>query len=350
MACNNSQAQSFFNDAYDVTQEVFSQIDHASHYDISLAGLRVRLSFAGENLPPLIIPALTHLLNSNSACEPEFTVLIWDTYSGGVNLPKFSGKVSDIKFRGEIEGLNSERFYAAHFSHANLLSVYDAEQKLGIICTSNPFHFPAFEVACPVRAIISWILQSNGRSLVHAAAIGTDNGAVLLGGDSGAGKSSTALRGLLNNMYYFGDDICGIENLACTSIVHSIYSSAKIHKYDESKFSPLISAKAKILGIEEHEKQIYFLSPSFDSQLKLSAQIKAILIPDHSVGPMRMELISTGLAASLIGSSTNSLLPRSGIETIKVVANTARNVPCIRFHLGPDPFAVAPAIADFLNS
>jgi hypothetical protein len=301
-------------------------------------------------MPQVVLPALAHLLQSTSESEPEYTVFIWDTQSARIKLPKFSGSVDDIKFRGEIDGLNSERFYAAQFSHANLLSLYDSERKIGIICTSNPFHFPAFEIACPLRGVISWILQSSGRALIHTAAIGTQNGAVLLGGDSGAGKSSTALRGLLNDMFYFGDDICGIENHGSASTVYSIYSSAKLHAYDQPKFSGLTPSKAHITGMEAHEKEIYLLSPNFNSQLRLSSRIKAILIPDHSSGPMRMEPISKALTANVISASTNSLLPRSGIETIKAIANTARNVPCIRFHLGPDPHAVAPAIADFLNS
>lgn len=346
----NSQAQSFFDSAYDITEKVFSSNQPISHNDISVAGLRVRISFAGENMPRIILPALAHLVQATSEREPEYTVFIWDTQSAGMKLPKFSGAVEDIKFRGEIEGLNSERFYAAQFSHANLLSLYDSKRKIGIICTSNPFHFPAFEIACPLRGVISWVLQSSGRALIHAAAIGTQNGAVLLGGDSGAGKSSTALRGLLNNMFYFGDDICGIENHGSSSTVHSIYSSAKLHAHDQSKFSELTLSKANITGMESHEKEIYLLSPYFDSQLRLSSPIKAILIPDHSNGPMRMEAVSKGITANVISASTNSLLPRSGIETIKVIANTVRNVPCIRFHLGPDPRAVAPALADFLNS
>jgi hypothetical protein len=346
----NSQAKIFFDNAYDNVEQVFSRVEPITHYDICLAGLRVRLRIAGVNMPSLIIPALAHLLQNSSECEPEYTVFIWDTPTAEIKLPKFSGNVDDIKFRGEIEGLNSEQFYAAQFSHANLLSLYDSKRKVGIICTSNPFHFPAFEIACPLRGVISWILQSSGRALIHAAAIGTQHGAVLLGGDSGAGKSSTALRGLLNKMFYFGDDICCIENHGLTSTVHSVYSSAKLHVHDKSKFSGLTSSKATIYGMESHEKEIYLLSPNFDSQLRLSSKIKAILIPDHTNGLMRMEILSKALTANIISASTNSLLPRSGIETIKVIANMVRNVPCIRFHLGPDPQAVAPAIAEFLNS
>lgn len=345
----NSQAQCFFDDAYDIVKEVFSHTTATSHYQISLADLKVKLSFAGDNMPKVVIPALAHLLQPSSEAEAEYTVFIWDTQSAGIKLPKFPGGVEDIKFRGEIEGLNSERFYVAQFSHANLLSLYDSERKIGIVCTSNPFHFPAFEIACPLRGVISWILQSSGRALIHTAAIGTQNGAVLLGGDSGAGKSSTALRGLLNHMFYFGDDICGIQNRGTTSTVYSIYSSAKLYAHDQSKFSGLIPSKANISGMNAREKEIYLLSPHFDSQLKLSAPIKAILIPDHSGGPLRMEPVSKALTANVISASTNSLLPRSGIETIKAIANTVRNMPCIRFHLGPNPDAIAPAIAQFLN-
>lgn len=345
----SSKAQSFFNVALDIVNQVFSRIDHISYCDISLAGLGVRLCIAGGNMPSVTLPALAHLRQNSPECEPEFTVYIWDTQSAETKLPKFDGSVNDILFRGEIKDLNSERFYAAQFSHANLLTLYDSERKIGIVCTSNPFQFPAFEIACPLRAVISWILQTNGRTLIHAGAIGNENGAVLLGGNSGAGKSSTALRGLLHGMLFFGDDICGVENLSTTSTVHSIYSSAKLFPVDQSRFSGLSLAKTSAHEIGAHEKEIYLLSPHFDPQLRLSSPIKAILIPDHSNGPMRLEAISKGHTANVMSASTNSLLPRAGIETIKVVANTVRNVPCFRFHLGPNPDAIAPAIIDFLS-
>ena len=346
----DSKAQCFFEDSYDIVEQLFSKDVPVTDYDISLAGIKVRLRIAGTNMPSLIIPALAHLLQNNSEYRPEYTVFIWDTQSAKTKLPKFYGSSSDIQFRGEINGLNTERFYAAQFSHANLLTLYDSVRKIGIVCTSNPFQFPAFEIACPLRAVISWILQSNNMALIHAAAIGTEKGAVLLGGDSGAGKSSTALRGLLNQLLYFGDDICGIENHGAVSTVHSIYSSAKLHANDQAKFNGLSVAKANIPLMGEHEKQIYLLSPHFNSQLSLSSPIKAILIPDHANGPMKMEALSKGYTTNVISASTNSLLPRSGIETIKVIANTVRNVPCLRFHLGPDPDAIAPAISDFINN
>jgi len=171
----------------------------------------------------------------------------------------------------------------------------------------------------------------------------------LLGGHGGAGKSSTALRGLLNGMLFLGDDICGIDNNISVPVAHSIYSSAKLHIHDVKHFQGL--EKTKLLDEKKfhHEKQIYFLSPHFDSQLTHSLPIKAILIPKHSSGSLRIESISTAYVVKVMTSSTNCLLPRAGIHTFNTLSSLMRKVPCYQFHLGPDPKDVAPAITDFLE-
>lgn len=345
---SESLARTFFEAAKSVTQKAFDT--HPAHNrDLLIAGLRVRLSFAGNAMPPLVLPALAHLTNPEKHVKPDFTIFIWDTPSTGQALPSFAGKIEDILLRGEISGLNTERNYAAYFPYARLLSLYDAKEGIGIICTSDPTIMPAFEIACPLRSILSWILNTNNKSLIHAAAVGTKDGAVLLGGNGGAGKSSTALRSLISGMLYLGDDICGIDNSISGPVAHSIYSSAKLHTHDAHHFQGL--EKTKLLDEKKfhHEKQMYFLSPHFDGQLTSSLPIKAILIPKHSSGPLRMEPISTAYVVKVMTSSTNCLLPRAGVHTFNTLSSLVRKVPCYQFHLGPHPKDVAPAIIDFLE-
>ena len=349
VAASTLSAQSFFESATRITQKAFSQANTTSQHDILIAGLNVRLLFAGAIMPPLVMPALTHLKSPLSNTAPDFFIHIWDSVSSNQSLPDFPGKLDDILLRGEIAGLNNERYYSAFFPYARMLSLYDAKQRTGIICTSDPSIMPAFEIACPLRSVLSWILKSNSRVLIHAAAIGTKDGAVLLGGDGGAGKSSTALRSLISGMQYVGDDICCLENRPDGSYAHSVYSSAKLHAYDSPNFPELNCAKFDSQARFHNEKQMYFLSPHFDRQLTPSLPIRAILVPDHTGGPLRFEKISTAYAAKVMTASTNCLLPRAGIETFSALSHLLRQTPCLRLHLGPDPKAVAPSIAQYLE-
>ena len=45
----------------------------------------------------------------------------------------------------------------------------------------------------PFRTILTWWAADHRLALVHAAAVATGDGAVVLAGTSGAGKSTTAL-------------------------------------------------------------------------------------------------------------------------------------------------------------
>ena len=346
---SESLARAFFEAAKSITQKVF-KAKPAHHQDLLIAGLRVRLSFAGQEMPSLVLPAFSHLTNAYAVDKPDLTIFIWDSLSSGQTLPAFTGGMDDILLRGEISGLNTDRFYAAYFPYARLLNLYDAHEGIGIICTSDPTIMPAFEIACPLRSILSWILSTNSKSLIHAAAVGTHNGAVILGGDSGAGKSSTALRCLSNGMFYLGDDICGIESNTIEPIAYSIYSSAKLHSHDTNKFPNL--AKTKLLGEKRihDEKQMYFLSPHFDKFIKSSLPIRAILIPNQSNGPLRIEPLSTAHVVKVMTASTNCLLPRAGLHTFTTLSSLVRKVPCFQLHLGPNTEDIAPAIAQFLEN
>ena len=95
--------------------------------------------------------------------------------------------------RGEVRGLNNRRFHTAFDSSGRQLSLFDANLRQAVYCVGAAAAIPRFEIAEPIRAILSWFMRENGRQLIHAAAVGEPGGGVLLIGRSGAGKSNTAL-------------------------------------------------------------------------------------------------------------------------------------------------------------
>jgi hypothetical protein len=213
----------FYKSVYNLTEKVFALNSEVEIRRIFVGGIMIQCQFAGASLIPIIIPALEHLIVESTGEITDYKIDIWDSESTKVDFPASPCGIEDILVRGELDGFISERFEAAFFTHARMLTVIDHDAKHGVVCLATSSDVPAFELACPLRGILSWIIRRNDIAMIHAAAVGTSDGCVIIGGNSGAGKSSTALRGLAGGMFYLGDDICAISNKnnnqACSHIL-----------------------------------------------------------------------------------------------------------------------------------
>lgn len=326
--------------------------DAAMVRTFELAGLVVRVVLCGEPLVAVTLPALAHAESSGNAAAaqtlaPDLTILAWDARATGVGLPPAFCTEADIGLRGEIATLSDERIQAAYFTQARTLCLYDAERRLAVLGVVDATRLIAFERANPFRAILGWFLRRHGRVLVHAAAVGTPAGAIVLGGRSGVGKSTTAIRCLLAGLDYLGDDVCCVScDPAAGPFVHGVYSSAKTHRRDWTTLPEL----AAFAEPRHHaaDKEHYFLAKRFADRLPRSRPIRAVVIPDHSTTRLGFEPIAAMEAISPIAASTTALLTSSGGEILATLGAIARRVPCYRFHLGSDPTLIPRAVSDFL--
>lgn len=87
-----------------------------------------------------------------------------------------------------------------------------------------------WERASPLRSAACWWSAESGGAFAHTAAISSDSGALLLVGQSGAGKSTTSLSCLGSELDVLGDDFCFIEPPTAHrgALVHAAYRLAKL--------------------------------------------------------------------------------------------------------------------------
>jgi hypothetical protein len=309
-----------------------------------LAGLSVRVVMAGSSLDATLTRAVAHA-ESPATGPPDLTILAWDVRSTGIGLPPAPCAEAAILLRGEIATACDERFQAAYFGHARMLCAYDAERRLGLLGVVDATRIPAFERTCPFRAILGWFFRQHGRAFVHAAAVATPAGAVVLGGRSGAGKSTTAIRCLLAGLEYLGDDVTCLSSAGPT--VHGIYSSGKTHGRDWAvlpQLEPLAEPRPAT-----YDKEHYFLAPHFPGLFPRSRRIRALVIPDHSGRRLGFEPVTAAAVVAPMAASTTTLLPAAGGEVLAMIAAVARQVPIYRFHLGDDPRRIPNALADLID-
>jgi len=308
----------------------------------------VCLSFAGDALLPHIAPALNHLRTAESE-SPDLTICLWDSHSTGTTMCPPPWKRDRYTYRGDIWGYNSGRIKTAFHWIEFSLNMLDLEINKGLFWVEDTSSLPFWVNASPLRTLLHWWLEKNGCQLVHAAAIGTKSGAVLLTGEGGTGKSSTALSCLRAGLSYLGDDFVVVRPKP-EPVVYSLYNSAKLNADHVGNY-PELSRFLSNPEVMEGKKAVLFLYPGFTAQLVASMPLKAIVVP--RIADECMSRVIRASSEDILRASaftTMTLLPGAGIKTYEFLSQLSSLLPCFTLELGHDPALVAGAVTDLLET
>ena len=313
-----------------------------------IAGASVLLRFAGPALVDFACRALSHLaLDGPGARGPDLTVHLWDSGSTGVAVPGRPAAFERVRVNGALEGDDATGIRAAFVGDAEALSVYDPERQAGAYWIRDVTAVREYDRPAPLRLLLSWWLEQRGATLVHGAAVGDERGAVLLAGQAGAGKSTTALACLAAGLRYVADDYCVVASDP-DPVVHSIYCSGKA-----------VTANLGLLpGLTElipepdtffEEKSIYYVGEHLPERLAPQLPLRAVLVPQVAGGPRTLvEPASAATALAALAPSTLFQLAHSGGTAFGRLAALVRAVPCHRLLVGDEPAGAAEAIRDLL--
>jgi len=317
-------------------------------FHIRLAGHTIRLEFAGPAMLAAQTLALAHLRVPADEGPVDAVLRIWDSVSTGVaNVPP-PWKSTAYSDRGDIWGFNSQRILSSFHWGDFGLNLFDNETGTGIYWTQNAQNLPYWSRAAPLRTLLHWCMQRHGLQLTHGAAVGNDDGAVLLVGRGGVGKSGTALSCLLSGMRFAGDDYV-VVGLEPDPVVHALYASAKVH-WDQLAHYPALRGHLLPGTRDDDEKASVLLDPAFRARIAPSMKLSLIVTPafaggpETALGPVSEELLRG--AASL---TTVSQLPHGGQRVYRFVAELLRRVPAATLRLGHDRAAIPDAIARCLR-
>jgi hypothetical protein len=123
---------------------------------------------------------------------------------------RHGGRVPHLQFNshGELPAFANHRITTAFRVAPHKLRVLDRARGLGFYWTEDVAAIPDYEHCAPLRKLLAWWMSSRGHQVVHAAAVGRDDGGVLIAGRGGSGKSTTALACLDSDLRFAGDDCC----------------------------------------------------------------------------------------------------------------------------------------------
>lgn len=331
-----------FSDAYGAA---LAKTDCSIH-SYRIAGYTVRLAFAGTVLVPLLTPAFAHLACSN-AVAPDLTLYLWDGASTGVEPPRpWSGQ--EIDLRGEVPTWSNADLLTAIQPDVNAISMLDHRRALGFYWIDHPGSLRAYEQAAPLKVLLHWWLRERGLTMIHAGAVGNADGAVLIVGKTGAGKSTTTLACLNAGLHYLADDRCllGLEPIPQA---YCLYNSAKLHLAQMERF-PSLLAQVNNLDAATTEKALIYLHHFAPQQIAPGLPIRAMLLAKVA-GTTTTTLTPISRMAVLRDFVTSTLVYQPGALQAEVhrMTELVRQVPCYQINLGSDLAGIAPVVVQAIE-
>jgi hypothetical protein len=314
--------------------------------DFRVAGTLVRLRFAGESLIPAIVPGLAYPLSGvevESPCE----ICLWDSEATGIQLPPPPRPRKDFTERGNIWGFDSSRYRSAYQWGEGSVSVMDCEARQAVFWVPTHRRLPVWVLAAPLRSILHWWMELNGRQLVHAAAVGYGGRGVLIPGRGGSGKSSTSLACLLAGMDFISDDYLAVS-LNPEPRVHRLYTTAKLDPRSLSLY-PDLARRCRAVHQPGFDKVVLFLEDAYSEQLKESLLLQLVLkpwitrVPETTLGTVEPREVERALA-----SETLAHLPHAGTKTVEFLNRVSREIPRAAIYQGTDRARIAIAIQETL--
>ncbi|HEV7348076.1 hypothetical protein [Telluribacter sp.] len=236
---------------------------------------RVTLCFQGaEGLRTFFTKAIAHL--EQEAGPAALTVWVLDRASSGIMLPQPAWDWNQMDGYGTIAPFPTERYYANFQQASNTFTLLDRNTSQAVIWMNDVNALPEWERSFPLRSVLYEWLRESSSLFLHAGAVGTDTGGVLLTGRGGSGKSTSTLACLGSDLKYIGDDFVMVNTESLDA--YSLYNVAKL-EWDQLLRFPTLEPLIYNTSARPHEKAQLFVWDHYPDKVSQSIPLKAILLP-----------------------------------------------------------------------
>jgi hypothetical protein len=329
-------------------------------HDHLIAGGRVRFRSASPEMTRRLSRAFAHLA-SNSG-DPDLTVHLWDSMAARGTEPPLPQAprdeppgafwyYSDEHLRvGYQHGTSGDARVIGVYSQppTPALTVLDTATNDAWYWVSDAARIPYWEQATPMVYLFDWWLRDRGVSLLHAGAVGTEAGGVLIVGKSGSGKSTTTLSALQTSLTYAGDDYVAVSTDA--PYVHSLYGSGKLMPDHVNRLPFLLPALANPEELGE-EKAVVYVHERWPSNTTSGFPLRAIIVPRVVPGRIsaRLERASALVGLAALAPSTVFQMHTRGQDSLGRMRRLAQQVPSYVLEVGSDMDSIPQAMIALID-
>ena len=312
---------------------------------LAVAGCVIRVVSAGPAMLDFIRPGFAHLERAPDDVPADLTVTVWDATSTGENYPNLP--LVDV---GPLATgiVTAPGLLMSYYSVGRAMSVLDRNEDQALFIVDDAATLPPWERPSPLRTILSWWFMDRGTLLAHSAAVSTDDGAALLVGPSGSGKSSTSLACMAGGMGYLGDDYVLID--LATNEVWSLFASGKLVADHLVRNPGLMTSDGVIVHEVKSVKHYGWPSTEFPDRARLRAPIRALVLPTVTRGPECRLLPSTPARALLaLAPSTMFQSPALKERAFALSSDLVRRFSPYRLELGEGVERVPAMLAELIR-
>ena len=326
--------------------------------DFRLAGAAVRLRSPQPEMLRRLSRAFAHLELAESAASPDLVVNLWDSATGAQPPPLPNTR--DEEAPGAFFCFNNEQlragFQLGTSGDARVLAVYpeaptpalsvlERGATRGWYWVADSGRIPYWEQATPLVYLLDWWLRERDMQMLHAAAVGSPAGGVVLVGKSGSGKSTAALSSLDSDLLYAGDDYVGVS-LGDKPMIHSFYSSGKLMQNHVERLPFLLDALANADRLAV-EKAVVYVNERWPARMSAGFPLRAVLVPQVTVGlaGARISEASPADAFRALAPSTVFQMHTRGQDSLLRARRLLEKVPSYVLELGSDMASIPRTIS-----
>jgi hypothetical protein len=347
-------------ESFDAAVEAAATVEER---DFRLAGATVRLRSPHPDMLRRLCRAFTHLELAEPAAAPDLVVNLWDSAAGSPPPPlphtgdeKAPGAFfyfsNDLLRAGFQLGTSGDARVLAVYQEAPTpaLSVLEEGARQAWYWVADAARIPYWEEATPLVYLLDWWLRERDMHMLHAGAVGTSAGGVVLVGKSGSGKSTTALSSLDSDLMYAGDDYVGVS-LGAQPHVHSFYSSGKLMQNHVERLPFLLDALANPERLTV-EKAVVYVNERWPGRMSPGFPLRAVLVPRVTPGLVEASLhpASPADAFRALAPSTVFQMHTRGQDSLARARRLLEKVPSYVLELGSDIASIPRTIADLVET
>ena len=329
--------------------------------DFRLAGAAVRLRSPQPDMLRRLSRAFAHLELAEPTASPDLVVDLWDSATGAQPPPLPDTR--DEEAPGAFFYFSNEQlragFQLGTSGDARVLAVYpDAPTpalsvlewgaRRGWYWVAESGRIPYWEQATPLVYLLDWWLRERDMQMLHAGAVGSPAGGVVLVGKSGSGKSTAALSSLDSDLFYAGDDYVGVS-LGDKPMIHSFYSSGKLMQNHVERLPFLLDALANTDRLAV-EKAVVYVNERWPARMSAGFPLRALLVPRVTAGLVeaRISEASPGDAFRALAPSTVFQMHTQGQDSLLRARRLLEKVPSYVLELGSDMASIPRTISQLV--
>lgn len=352
-------ASEYFGQLFDRYEQAATAPGGAGALDLEMAGLRLRLRYAGTRLREGLLAPFEHLA-SRDAGDPDLTISLFDTASSGIEPPPpLWEPIVAAPGTNPVARLRSERACVLAAAGSRGLTAALPAEGVAVFHLPDAAAIPANERAAPIREALQLLMAARRRLMTHAGAVGRDGRGVLLVGRGGSGKSTLALSCALAGLEIVADDYVLLD--PGPMVAHAMQSTAKLTEdsaarlgvpagvTDAASFEPTLEGPAKALV------RIPDLAPTrLTQRLQIAALVAPVLStsqPACIAGSDRLGKVEPVLRRISAAEGLRAVAPSTIVQggfggdgSLATLADLVRRVPSYALELSPDSAANAAAV------